>query len=89
VPPGQRAEQASQLAHRGGGVAAVAHDVADDHHRRAVGLEERVVPVAAHLGVVPGGLVPHGDVQVVGLGRRGEQRLLQPVGELPVRGGRP
>ena len=43
-------QQAAHLAHRRGGAGVVAHDVADRDHRRAVGLQEGVVPVAADLG---------------------------------------
>jgi hypothetical protein len=65
----------------------VADDVPDHQHRRAVGLEERVVPVAADLRSVRGRAVPHGDLQVVGFRRRGQQRLLQPVGQRALLGG--
>ena len=50
-------------------------------HRRARRLQERVVPVAADLGGPHGRPVAHDDLGVVGLGRRGEQAALQPLGQ--------
>ena len=50
---GDAAQQPAQLAHRRGGLGVVPHDVADDQHRRAAGLQEGVVPVAADLGGLP------------------------------------
>jgi hypothetical protein len=60
----------------------VADDVADDEHRRPAGLQERVVPVAAHPGGLCGGHVPDGDLGVVGLRWIGEQAALQALGQL-------
>ena len=79
---GDAAEQAAQLAHRGGRLGVVADDVADDQHRGAAGLQERVVPVAADPGRLGRGQVAHRDLAVVGLRRLGEQAALQPLGQL-------
>ena len=66
---GDATQEVAQLAHRGGGLLVVAGDVADDHRERAVRQQERVVPVAADLGLLGGGLVAHRHLQVAGAGR--------------------
>ena len=55
----------------------MADDVAHDEGRRAVGRHEPVVPVAADVAVERGGLVVHRDLEVVGVGRLREHRLLE------------
>ena len=77
-------QQAADLAHRRRGAGVVADDVADGQDRRAVGLQERVVPVAADLGAGRGRHVPDDDLRVVRLGRRGEHAALQGDGEVPL-----
>ena len=72
----------ADLAHRRGGAGVVADDVADREHRRAAGLQEGVVPVAADLGAGGGRHVPDDDLRVVGLRRLGEHAALQRVGEV-------
>ena len=47
---GDAAQQAAELAHRGRRRGVVPDDVADDEDRRAVALQEGVVPVAADAG---------------------------------------
>ena len=84
-PPDQRLD----LAHRRGGLDVVAHDVADDQHGVAVGLQERVVPVAADRHALRRRPVPDGELQVVGLDGRGEQAQLEPLGHLLVGRGEP
>ena len=83
------AQQAAHLPHRGGRGRVVPDDVADDEHRAAVGLQERVVPVAADLRRARRGGVAHDDLDVVGLRRRGEQAALQLLGELALLGEQP
>ncbi|GAB2678201.1 hypothetical protein GCM10027194_08010 [Thalassiella azotivora] len=75
------AQQAADLRHRRRGLRVVSDDVADHEHRRAVGLDERVVPVAADLRGLRGRLVAHRDVEVVGLRRRREEPPLQALRE--------
>ena len=70
------------LGHRRGGLEVVPHDVADGEHRGAVGLQERVVPVAADPGRLGGRQVPDDDLGVVGLRWLGEQAALQRLGHL-------
>ena len=52
---GDAAQDAADLPHRGRGVDVVADHVADHQQRRAVGLLERVVPVAADVHVAAAG----------------------------------
>jgi hypothetical protein len=59
-------------------------DVADHQHGAPVGLQERVVPVAADLRGLGRRDVPHRDLHVVGLGRWREQAALQLLGEQPL-----
>ncbi|CAB4933040.1 unannotated protein [freshwater metagenome] len=75
--PGDAAQQVAQGAHGGRGLPVVPGDVADDQVGGAVRAEEGVVPVAADLRVGRGRQVPGDHVQVVGLGRGGEQGPLQ------------
>ena len=86
---GDPADQRLHLAHRGGGLDVVAHDVADDQHRVAVGLQEGVVPVAADRHPLGRRPVADGELEVVGLHRRGEQAQLQPLGHLLAGRGEP
>ena len=86
---GDPAHQGLDLAHGGRGLDVVAHDVADDQHRVAVGLQEGVVPVAADRHALGGRPVPDRELEVVGLHRRGEQAQLQPLGHLLVGRGQP
>ncbi len=79
---GDPAQQRAQLAHGGRGDDVVPDDVADDHDRGAVALDERVVPVAADLRRLARRHVPDDDLEPVGLRRVGEQGALQPLGEL-------
>ncbi len=74
---GDAAQQVADLAHGRRGDPVVAGDVADDEVGRAVGGEERVVPVAADLRLVGRRAVAHGDLEVVGLRRLGEQAALE------------
>jgi hypothetical protein len=48
---GERTHGAAQLAHRGGGVDAVADDIADDQSHTGAGQRNDIEPVAAHTGV--------------------------------------
>jgi hypothetical protein len=77
---GDATEQAAKLGHVGGGLGVVPDDVADDEHRGAVRLDEDVVPVTADLGLRRRRHVAHRDVEVVGVGRLGQQALLQRLG---------
>jgi hypothetical protein len=64
----------------------VPHDVADDEDRAAVGLEERVVPVAPDLRLLRRCDVPDGDLGLVVLRGVGEQATLQPDSEVALLG---
>jgi hypothetical protein len=55
---GQGAPGAAEAGRQGGGVGAVAHDVAHEHGAPAIVVLDRVVEVAAELGPAPAGLVP-------------------------------
>ena len=79
---GDPAQDRAQLAHGGGRDDVVPDDVADDHDRGAVALDEGVVPVPADLRRLAGGHVPDDDLEPVGLRGLGEQGALQPLGEL-------
>ena len=61
---GDRPDQRAQLPHEGGGLGVVAHDVADHQGGGAVGGSERVIPIAAHQGILDGGPVTDLDLQV-------------------------
>ncbi len=56
--------------------------VPNDEQGGAVGLEERVIEVAADQRMRAGGPVADGDLQAVRLRRRGEQAALQGLGDL-------
>jgi hypothetical protein len=64
---GDTADQRLDLAHRRGGLDVVTHDVADHQHGVAVGLQERVVPVAADRDPAGGRPATDGELQRVGL----------------------
>ena len=73
-----RADRVPQLAHRRRGREAVADDVADAERDRAVVEEHRVVPVAAHVGLVARGDVRRVERDAVDGRERGrEQGLLE------------
>ena len=80
---GDRAEQAPELPHGRRCRGVVTDDVPDHEDGRALTGDERVVSVAADRRV-RGRPVPDDDVQVVRLGRVGEQRPLQRDGGVPL-----
>ena len=78
VDVGEGAYGGAQPAHGGGGVDAVADDVADDEGDPGAGQRDDVEPVAAHAGLAAGGQVAGGDLECRLVGQRlREQAALQ------------